>query len=150
MKTPTMTSGYWQDPAATAATIRDGWIDSGDIMKVDDDGYLWFCGRKKQIIVHDGSNIFPQEVEDALLEHPAVDNAGVIGIHDLLHGEIVRAYVALRAGVEPPGAAALTTFARERIGYKAPEQIEFLDEIPLNPTGKVDRVALKQRAAERH
>ena len=68
--------------------IRDGWLDTGDVMKADEDGYLWFCGRKKQIIVHDGSNICPQEVEGALLEHPAVENAGVIGVHDLMHGEL--------------------------------------------------------------
>ena len=150
MKTPTLSVGYWQDPAATAAAMADGWIDSGDIMKVDEDGYLWFCGRKKQIIVHDGSNIFPQEVEDALLEHPSVDNVGVIGVHDLLHGEIVRAYVAVRPEAKRPGSEELIAFARARIGYKAPEQIEFLDEIPLNPTGKIDRVLLKQRASLRH
>jgi long-chain acyl-CoA synthetase len=150
MRTPARMIGYWNDPDATAKTVRDGWLDSGDIMKVDSEGYLWFCGRKKQIIVHDGSNIFPQEVEEALLEHPAVENAGVIGIHDLMHGENVRAYVALREGVERPKVQELIDFARERVGYKAPEEIEFLDDIPLNPTGKVDRGALKVRAAAHH
>jgi long-chain acyl-CoA synthetase len=150
MKTQARMIGYWNDPEATAKTIREGWLDSGDIMKVDTDGYLWFCGRKKQIIVHDGSNIFPQEVEEALLEHPTVENVGVIGIHDLMHGENVRAYVAVRDGVGRPKEQDLIDFARERVGYKAPEEIEFLDEIPLNPTGKVDRVALKARASARH
>jgi long-chain acyl-CoA synthetase len=150
MKTPARMLGYWKDPDATARTVRDGWLDSGDIMKVDADGYLWFCGRKKQIIVHDGSNIFPQEVEEALLEHPAVENVGIIGLHDLMHGENVRAYVALRKGVERPKVQELIDFARERVGYKAPEEIEFLDQIPLNPTGKVDRVALKARASAHH
>jgi len=150
MKTPARMLGYWNDPDATAETVRDEWLDSGDIMKVDADGYLWFCGRKKQIIVHDGSNIFPQEVEEALLEHPAVENVGVIGLHDLLHGENVRAYVALRQGAKRPTVQELIDFARERVGYKAPEEIEFLDEIPLNPTGKVDRVALKARASAHH
>jgi long-chain acyl-CoA synthetase len=150
MKTPSLTAGYWNDPAATTATITNGWIDSGDVMKVDADGYLWFCGRKKQIIVHDGSNIFPQEVEEALLDHPAVENAGVIGIHDLMHGENVRAYVSIRQDVARPSAQGLIDFARERVGYKAPEEIEFLDEVPLNATGKVDRVALKARASAHH
>lgn len=150
MKTPSLAAGYWDDPKATADVIENGWINSGDIMKIDADGYLWFCGRKKQIIVHDGSNIFPQEVEDALLEHPSVDNAAVIGIHDLLHGEIVRAYIALREDAAPAGSTELIAFARQRIGYKAPEEIVFLDEIPVNPTGKVDRVALKRQAAEHH
>jgi long-chain acyl-CoA synthetase len=142
-------SGYWEDPAATEQVVRDGWLNSGDVMRSDGDGYLWFCGRKKQIIVHDGSNIFPQEVEDALLLHPDVESAGVIGLHDLLHGENVRAYVVLKPGRRGTEAE-LIRFARQRVGYKAPEEIEFLDEMPLNPTGKTDRVRLKQMAAGRH
>ncbi|MEQ9619859.1 MAG: class I adenylate-forming enzyme family protein [Deltaproteobacteria bacterium] len=138
--------GYWNNPESTAATIKDGWLDIGDVLKADEDGYLWFKGRKKQIIVHDGSNIAPQEVEEALLEHEAVESAGVIGIHDLLHGENVRAYVSIRNGADKPKATDLIAFARERIGYRAPEEIVFLDEIPLNPTGKVDRVTLKKMA----
>ena len=119
-------------------------------MRADPDGYLWFCGRKKQIIVHDGSNISPQEVEDALLDHPSVENAGVIGVHDLLHGENVRDYVELKQGIAKPSAAELIQFARASVGYKAPEEIVFLDKMPLNPTGKVDRAALKKMAAGDH
>ena len=130
--------------------MRDGWLDTGDVMKADGDGYLWFCGRKKQIIVHDGSNISPQEVEDALLEHPAVENVGVIGVHDPLHGESVRAYLELKPEVARPPAKELVAFARTRVGYKAPEDIVFLDRVPLNPTGKVDRAALKALAAGDH
>jgi long-chain acyl-CoA synthetase len=150
IKTRSATIGYWNNPTATDAVFRDGWLDSGDLMKADADGYLWFCGRKKQIIVHDGSNICPQEVEGALLEHPAVDNAGVVGVHDLVHGENVRAYVTLKPDVARPSAQELIRFARVRVGYKAPEEIEFLEEMPLNPTGKVDRVALKRMAQQRH
>ena len=130
--------------------LRDGWLDTGDVMRADADGFIWFCGRKKQIIVHDGSNISPQEVEDALLQHPAVEAAGVVGVHDLLHGETVRAYVELKAGAPRPAAQALIAFARARAGYKAPEDIVFLDAMPLNPTGKVDRAALKKLAAGDH
>jgi acyl-coenzyme A synthetase/AMP-(fatty) acid ligase len=119
-------------------------------MRIDDDGYLWFCGRQKQIIVHDGSNIAPQEVEEALLDHPAVENAGVVGIHNLLHGETVRAYVALKPGAPQPKALELIKFAKARVGYKAPEEIVFLDAMPFNATGKVDRVALKKLAAGDH
>jgi acyl-CoA synthetase (AMP-forming)/AMP-acid ligase II len=147
---PSRTIGYWNDPAATAEVFRDGWFDSGDIMRADSDGYLWFCGRKKQIIVHDGSNISPLEVEDALLEHPAVESAAVIGIHDALHGENVRAYVELKRGAAQARPVELILFARERIGYKAPEDIVFIEIMPLNPTGKVDRAALKKLAAGDH
>ena len=150
IKTRTEMAGYWNDPQATAVVNRDGWFDTGDVMKVDEDGYLWFCGRQKQIIVHDGSYVSPQEVEDALLEHPAVANAGVVGISNVLHGENVRAYVALKQGVAQPSAAELIQFARGRVGYKAPEEIVFLDTLPLNATGKVDRAKLKALAAGDH
>jgi long-chain acyl-CoA synthetase len=139
IRTPSQTAGYWNDPKATAEVIRDGWLDTGDVMKADANGYLWFCGRQKQIIVHDGSNISPQEVEEALMAHPAVETAGVIGMHDLMHGENVRAYVELKSGTARPTAAELIQFARTRVGYKAPEDIVFLDAMPLNATGKADR-----------
>ena len=140
--------GYWNNPEATAETIVDGWLDTGDVMSADEDGYLWFHGRKKQIIIHDGSNICPQEVEGALLEHDAVASAGVVGVQSPLHGENVRAYVTLDAGAAPPTMQDLIQFARARVGYKAPEEIVVLDEMPLNATGKVDRVTLKRMAAD--
>lgn len=101
------------------------------------------------MIVHDGSNISPLEVESALAEHPAIDLAGVVGVHDEVHGENVRAYVTLRPDAEPPSSADLIVFCRGRVGYKAPEEVVVLAEMPLNPTGKIDRVGLK-RMAEDH
>ncbi len=142
-------SGYWQAPEATAEVIVDGWLDSGDLARADTEGYLWFFGRKKQVIVHDGSNISPYEVEGALVDHPAVALAGAVGVHDTVHGENVRAYVTLAEGADRPSAADLIVHCREQIGYKAPEEIVFLDDMPLNPTGKIDRVGLK-RMAEDH
>ncbi|MGN6167997.1 MAG: class I adenylate-forming enzyme family protein, partial [Solirubrobacteraceae bacterium] len=142
-------AGYWNAPAATDEVVIDGWLDSGDLARADKDGYLWFYGRKKQIIVHDGSNITPLEVEGALVEHPAIALAGVVGVHDTVHGENVRAYVTVREGASQPLSAEVIQFCRDRVGYKAPEEIVFLDQIPLNPTGKVDRVRLK-RMAEDH
>jgi acyl-coenzyme A synthetase/AMP-(fatty) acid ligase len=147
IKTPGATVGYWDDPGATEAAFSNGWLDSGDVMRVDDEGYFFFCGRKKQIIVHDGSNICPQEVEGALLEHPAVTSAGVIGIHDLVHGENVRAYITLTEGTDRPASQELIQFARARVGYKAPEEIIILDEMPLTATGKLNRTHLKHMAA---
>ena len=147
IKTPAATVGYWDDPGASEAAFSNGWLDSGDMMRVDDEGYFFFCGRRKQIIVHDGSNISPQEVEGALLEHPSVTSAGVIGIHDLVHGENVRAYITLTEGTERPASQELIQFARARVGYKAPEEIIILDEMPRTATGKLDRTHLKQMAA---
>ena len=148
IRTRSQTIGYWDNPEATAGILRDGWLDSGDLARADDDGYLWFFGRKKQIIVHDGSNISPGEVEEALAEHPAVALVGVVGIHDDVHGENVRAYVTVQDGAERPTSHELIEFARERIGYKAPEEVVFLHEMPVNPTGKLDRVALKALAED--
>lgn len=149
MRTKSRMLGYWGDPEATAKVFDGDWFDSGDIMHADEQGYMYFRGRKKQIIIHNSLNIFPQEVEDALLLHPSVAYAGVIGVHDLVHGENVRAYVVAKQGTAPSDIE-LIDFARKQIGYKAPEEIRFLDEMPLNPTGKVDRVTLKKIAEEAH
>ncbi len=142
-------AGYWGAESATDEVVSGEWLDSGDLARADGDGYLWFFGRKKQVIVHDGSNISPLEVESALGQHPAIGFAGVIGVHDTVHGENVRAYVTLRDGADRPSSADLIVFCRERVGYKAPEEIVFLEQMPLNPTGKIDRVGLK-RMAEDH
>lgn len=104
VKGPAVMSGYWENPEATDATMDDGWLDTGDILKADGDEYLWFRGRKKQIIVHDGSNISPEDVEEAIASHPAVEYAGVVGAHDEMHGEDVWAYITVRAGAERPRA----------------------------------------------
>jgi acyl-coenzyme A synthetase/AMP-(fatty) acid ligase len=141
-------AGYWEAPDATAEVIVDEWLDSGDLARADEDGYLWFFGRKKQVIVHDGSNISPYEVEGALVEHPAIALAGAVGVHDEVHGENVRAYVTLAEGAGKPSSADLIVFCRDRIGYKAPEEVVFLEEMPLNPTGKIDRVSLKKLAED--
>jgi acyl-CoA synthetase (AMP-forming)/AMP-acid ligase II len=149
IRTRSRMKGYWKAEEATNQVISGEWLDSGDLAYADEDGYLWFFGRKKQIIVHDGSNISPFEVEGALLEHPAIELAGVVGVHDAVHGETVRAYVTLREDAARPSSADVIVSCRNRVGYKAPEEVIFLDEMPLNPTGKIDRVGLK-RMAEDH
>jgi long-chain acyl-CoA synthetase len=153
IRSPSNMIGYWNRDDATAETIIDGWLDTGDLVESDEQEYFWFRGRKKQIIIHDGSNICPQEVEESLLAHPAVESVGVIGIHDLVHGENVRAYMTWRVDVEHPTLAELIQFSRDQVGYKAPDEVIVLDTMPTNAVGKVDRVALKQLAedaANRH
>lgn len=149
-RTNSIMAGYWENPDATGEVKVDGWFDTGDVLRADEEGYLQFRSRKKQIIVHDGSNICPQEVEEALLEHEAVGLAAVVGIHDVMHGENVRAFVTLKEGAAQPGIIDLIKFVRDRVGYKAPEDIIFLKEMPLNPTGKLDHVKLKRLAEEEH
>ncbi len=150
VRTNSLMAGYWKNPEASEEVIIDGWFDTGDVLTADEDGYMHFKSRKKQIIVHDGSNICPEEVEEALLEHEAVELAGVVGVHDVMHGENVRAFITLKEGTVEPGIYELINFARERVGYKAPEDIVILEEMPLNPTGKIDRTKLKKLTEEEH
>lgn len=136
-------SGYWNDDTATKAAARNGWFLSGDLGYRDDDGFYWFKGRKKEIIIRGGSNIAPQEVEDVLYRHPSVREAGVIGMPHQTLGEEVVACVALRDGQMVTGEE-LCAFARAHIAdYKAPTRIVFLDLLPKGITGKVQRRALK-------
>ena len=116
IKTDAACIGYWGDENATAEAFVDGWLDSGDVISADADGYLHFRGRRKQIIVHDSSNINPQEIEGVLFEHPSVESAGVIGIHDEIHGENVRVYITLRDGSVRPPDLELIRFARAKVG----------------------------------
>jgi long-chain acyl-CoA synthetase len=147
VRSPANFSRYWRDDRATADTVRDEWLYTGDLMTRDGDGYLWFNGRLKQIIVRGGSNIAPQEVEEALLQHPAVLETGVIGMPDPLYGQSVAAFVSLRRGVSVTEGE-LREFARDRLAdYKLPEKIWFLPDLPKGLTGKLDRRALAEIAS---
>lgn len=144
VRSPANCAGYWNDPEATKILFRDGWLHTGDLASRDADGYFWFKGRQKQIIIRAGSNISPQEVEEALYQHPAVLEAGVVGEPDPILGEKVAAFVVLREGQEA-GPEELRQSARQHLAdYKVPERILFLDELPKSPTGKVQRSALKE------
>ncbi len=146
VQSPANCVGYWDDSAATQATFQDGWLRTGDLMRRDADGFLWFEGRVKQIIIRGGSNISPQEVEEALYHHPAVLEAGIIGMPDPAYGEKVIAFVALREGA---GASEqeLRDLVRSRLAdYKTPERVIFLPVLPKGLTGKVQRRALKDLA----
>jgi long-chain acyl-CoA synthetase len=146
---PGLCAGYWNDLQATRAAMGGGWLHTGDLGARDADGFIWFRGRKKEVIIRAGSNISPQEVEEALCKHPAVLEAGVIGVPDPVTIERVAAFVVLREG-EAVSADALCAFAREHIAdYKAPEEIHFLREMPKNPVGKVQRRALKEMLSAR-
>ena len=144
MRSPSVTPGYWNDPATTSELLRDGWLHTGDLASRDSEGYLWFRGRLKQIIVRGGSNISPQEVEEVLYQHPGVREAGVVGQPDPVLGEIPVAFVALRPD-SLEDETSLIQFTRSRLAdYKTPERIIFLSELPKGLTGKVDRRALKE------
>jgi long-chain acyl-CoA synthetase len=133
--------GYWNAPELTAETIRDGWLYTGDMGRVDD-GYLTILDRKKDLIIRGGFNVFPRDVEEALVEHPAVATACVVGRADDVHGEEVVAFVTLRDEI---AADELISFGKGRLGgYKYPREVHVVDALPLTPVGKVDRKALRE------
>jgi long-chain acyl-CoA synthetase len=143
VQSPANCVGYWDNPAATEATFGGGWLHTGDLVKRDADGFYWFEGRVKQIIVRGGSNISPQEVEEPLYHHPAVLESAVIGMPDPVHGEKVIAFCALRDGCTA-SEGELREFVRARLAdYKVPERILFLPSLPKGLTGKVQRRELK-------
>lgn len=155
LRGPAIMVGYWNDPENSALALRDGWLYTGDLARRDKAGWYWFVGRKKEIIIHAGSNISPMEVEDVLDAHPAVRLSCVLGVPDKHLGERVAAFVALRDDVKDrPGPEELRRFVAERIAaYKVPERITIVDALPMNATGKVDRKKLHaqvqaERAAE--
>src|SRR6185437_6189692 len=136
--------GYWNKPDATQTSIREGWFASGDAGFFDADGYLYIHDRVKDMIVSGGENIYPAEVENALMGHPAIADVAVIGVPDARWGEAVKAIVVRKPGLEAVPAE-IIAFARERIaGYKLPKSVDFIDALPRNPSGKVLRKDLRK------
>jgi acyl-CoA synthetase (AMP-forming)/AMP-acid ligase II len=134
-------SGYWRNPAATAATLQNGWLHTGDMGSFDERGYLTLRDRSKDVVISGGSNIYPREVEEAILEHPAVVEAGVVGAKDEEWGEVVVAFVV--GEVDP---AELDAHLLDRIArFKRPKRYEFIDELPKNSYGKVLKRELRER-----
>ena len=136
--------GYLDDPEATAETIRDGWLDTGDRGRVDERGNLTITGRTKEMFVVGGFNVYPAEVEDVLARHDAVGESGVIGVPDARMGEVGRAYVRLRPGREAT-ADELIAHCRELLAnFKVPREVVFVDDLPKTASGKVRRVGLRE------
>ena len=141
-----ITPGYHNRPEETAAALTpDGWFRTGDLARIDADGFLWITGRKKDLIISGGENISPNEIEAVLAHHPAVHHVAVIGVPDATRGEVPRAFVVLAEGqAAEPGE--LAAFCRQRLPrYKVPARFEFRDELPRSPTGKVHKLALRQQ-----
>ncbi len=142
-----VTLGYWNDPENTKAALKRGGMHTGDLAWRDADGFLWFAGRSKEIIIRGGSNISPGEVEDVLYTHPAVDEVGVVGVPCTELGQRVRAYVALKPGARATDKDLMDWAARKIAAYKVPESIVFLATLPKGSTGKVLRTALRDHAS---
>lgn len=145
LRSPGNFKGYWNKPEATASTLKDGWVHTGDMAKIDSDGYLTFAGRFKEMIKVSGYSVFPEEVESIMIKHPSVAQVAVIGIDDAHKGQAVKAVVIARKGAPAVSAQQLIDWCREQMSvYKAPREIEFRDALPTTGTGKVLRRLLKE------
>jgi len=144
IKGPQVMLGYWNRPEETGEALKDGWLHTGDVVEIDEDGYFFILDRKKDLILSGGYNVYPREVEEVLLEHPAVKEAVVIGVPSPTRGETVKAFIIPEPGTSPTKQE-LTAFARSRLaGYKAPRQVEFREDFPRTLVGKVLRRALRE------
>lgn len=143
IKGPAVMKGYWNKPAETAAAIRDGWLHTGDIGYMDEDGYLYLTDRKKDLIIRGGENIYPKEIENILHLHPQVLEAGVIGVSDPVYGEEVKAFIVLK-GKGSVSEEDLLKFCKENLPtYKRPKTIQLMDELPKSAVGKILRRELR-------
>jgi long-chain acyl-CoA synthetase len=149
MRAPNLMQGYWQRPQETAEAIRDGWLFTGDLGYLDEDGYLFIVDRKKDLIKPGGKQVWPREVEEVLATHPDVDEVGVAGVPDERFGELVKAWVVLKPGRQvTPGE--LRAYCKESLApYKIPKEFEFRDNLPKSGVGKVLRRELVRQDQEK-
>jgi fatty-acyl-CoA synthase len=141
--------GYWNEPEKTAEVLRRGWMHTGDLATMDNDGYLNIVGRIKDMVIRGGENVYPREVEEFLYTHPDVVDAQVIGVPDERYGEELMAWVRLRPGAPELTADALREFSAGKLAhYKIPRYVHLVDEFPMTVTGKVRKVEMRSRAIE--
>jgi long-chain acyl-CoA synthetase len=146
---PIVVPGYWQKPEETRHAIRDGWLYTGDVGKMDEDGWFYVVDRKKDMIVAAGYKVWPRDVEDVIYQHPAVKETAVIGVPDSYRGETVKAFITLRDGMQDSVTEAeIISFCKNRMAaYKYPRQVEFVPDIPKTPTGKFLRRRLREKSS---
>jgi long-chain acyl-CoA synthetase len=147
LKSPTVMKEYWNMPGETEIALREGWLYTGDIAKMDQNGYFYIVDRKKDMIIASGFNIYPREVEDVLYEHPKIQEAAVAGIPDPKRGETVKAWVVLKPG-QSATVQEIRDFCTDKLAkYKIPYYVEFRDTLPKTLVGKVLRRTLTEEEA---
>jgi acyl-CoA synthetase (AMP-forming)/AMP-acid ligase II len=145
MKSPTVMKGYYKDPEATEQAIKNGWLYTGDMGKMDEEGYIYIVDRKKDMIISGGINIYSKEIEDVLYSHPKVAETAVIGVPDEKWGENVMAIIVLNAG-ESMMESEVIDFCKERLAsYKKPKSVEFITQMPKNRLGKILKTELRAK-----
>jgi acetyl-CoA synthetase len=149
---PVMFLNYWRNPQASKEKFIGDWSLTGDLAKKDEEGYLWFVGRKDDLITSSGYRIGPAEIEDCLIKHPAVAMAAVIGSPDAVRGEVVKAFIILKEGLQATKdlSAEIQEFVKTRLAaHEYPREIEFVTELPLTATGKIKRGDLRKLEIEK-
>jgi long-chain acyl-CoA synthetase len=146
-KGPNVSPGYYENPVATADAFRDGWLHTGDLGYLDDDGYLFIVDRKKDLIIRGGLNVYPGDVEQVIRKHPAVHEVAVVGVPDKRLGEDVCAYVVKRPGTELSAEEIIEHCQQNLAKYKTPRYVELVDALPRTNIGKIQKKALRERAA---
>jgi len=145
VKGDTVMKGYWKNPEATQETIKDGWLFTGDLARVDEDGYIYIVDRKKDMIISGGENIYSKEVEDVINSHQAILESSVIGVEDAKWGESVKAIVVLKSNEKLTAEELIDYCKRNMASYKKPKFVEFVDSLPRNPSGKVIKAELRKK-----
>jgi fatty-acyl-CoA synthase len=144
VRAPHVMQGYWNRPEDTRNTLRNGWLHTGDLGKLDDEGFLYIIDRKKDMLVSGGENIYPAEVERVVKELPGVEDVSVVGVPDEKWGEVPKAFIEKRPGYDLSAAEVIDHCRSELAGYKVPKQIEFIDQLPRTPSGKVLKRKLRR------
>ena len=143
IKGPQIMKEYWNNPAETANQLKDGWLSTGDIATMDEDGYLYIVDRKKDMIIAGGFNVYPKEVDEVLFQHPKVEFGIAVGVPDEYRGETVKAFIVLKEGETATGKE-IIDFCREKLApYKVPKIVEFRESLPQSAVGKVLRRELR-------
>ena len=149
MQGPQVMHGYWRRPDESASALRNGWLYTGDLATMDEDGYFYIVDRKKDMVIVGGYNVYPREVDEVLLEHPKVLEAVTVGITDEMRGEILKAFVVRRPDEELTKADVIAWCRQKLAGYKVPRLVEFRDELPKTIVGKVLRRALREEEEQK-
>jgi fatty-acyl-CoA synthase len=142
--------GYWMQPDKTEESVIDGWMMTGDLAVMDEDGFVQITGRIKDMVIRGGENIYPREIEEFLYTHPDILDAQVIGVPDPKYGEELCAWIRMKPGTQPVDAPAIRAFATGKLAhYKIPRYVEIVDEFPMTVTGKVRKIEMREKSAAR-
>ena len=137
--------GYWKNEEATEETLRGGWLHTGDLGKMDERGYVYLLDRSKDMVISGGENIYPREIEEVIVRHPAVYEVAVIGVPDDKWGEALKAIISLKTGMKASEEEIIDFCKQNLASYKKPKSVDFVDELPKNPYGKILKRELKEK-----